>query len=292
MRTLHNSGISRSRISGVGTEREQVLQTLFGSFAESFRAQYAGTLDAVIIAGSGLSDIMAHHELIIEINMLSIPNFPIPAVQGHGHTIRILRIHEKHVAFVSGRCHLYEGHPMIEAVAAIGMLSLCGATHLVITNSAGGLDHHYAVGDIMIATDFLNMMSTPVLSALGIVEPRHGVVSHISASWLERIIPSLVRQGEGIHRGIYAGVLGPSYETPAEIRMLRLLGGNAVGMSTVHEAEFAHWCGFSTVSCSLISNLLKETSTDLLSHHDVVIAAKIGATRTARFVEEAIRAIL
>jgi purine-nucleoside phosphorylase len=117
-------------------------------------------------------------------------------------------------------------------------------------------------------------------------------VSHISSSWLQKIMVMLSEQKEYIHAGVYTGVLGPSYETPAEIRALRIIGGDAVGMSTVHEAEFAYWCGYHVVSCSLISNLLKETSTDLLSHHDVVIAARIGAARTAKFIECAINALL
>jgi purine-nucleoside phosphorylase len=267
----------------------------YGAFYQAFRAQNNAEVEGVVISGSGLNKALEHYTPSAVIHADSIPNFPSPTVQGHSSSIRLIEIGGKRVAHFTGRCHLYEGWTMQESLAQIGLARLLGARFAVITNSAGGMFPTFAPGDIMLIEDTLNLMFRSVqhdwLTKQNNDKHDYSRLASgetiISQEWRKRIVPELSSRNVPFHQGTYIAVTGPTFETRAEGRMYRAFGGQAIGMSTVHEAEFANLCGMSVAACSLITNMLPESVASNVSHEDVIHAAAIGAPRVAEFIATA-----
>ncbi len=281
------------------------LEQQYGAFLKAFRQKSSAEVEGVIISGSGLNQALEHYTASEVVHAHEIPNFPSPTVQGHSSSIRIITIEGKRVAHFTGRCHLYEGWTMQESLAQIALGRLLGARFAVITNSAGGMFNTYTPGDIMLIEDTLNLMFRPVQrgwlseNAPEKHENSHPNNSHldysrrasgeaiISQSWRKRIVPELAARGTPFHQGTYIAVTGPTFETPAEARMYKRLGGQAIGMSTAHEAEFANVCGMSVAACSMITNMLPESAAVTVSHDTVLSSAGVGAPRVAAFIAAA-----
>ncbi|TAE28757.1 MAG: hypothetical protein EAZ92_07555 [Candidatus Kapaibacterium sp.] len=271
------------------------LEQHYGAFLKAFRQKSTAEIEGVVISGSGLNQALEHYPASEVVHAHDIAGFPSPTVQGHSSSIRIITIEGKHVAHFTGRCHLYEGWTMQESLAQIALGRLLGARFAVITNSAGGMFHTYTPGDIMLIEDTLNLMSRPVQRAwLSENAPEKHDYSRrasgetiISQSWRKRIIPELAARSVPFHQGTYVAVTGPTFETPAEARMYRYLGGQAIGMSTAHEAEFANLCGMSVAACSMITNMLPESAAVTVSHDTVLSSASVGAPRVAEFIAAA-----
>lgn len=247
--------------------------------AALLRARGAGDAGLAVVLGSGLkrfADTLADR---VEIGFAAIPHWPVPKVEGHGGALVLGRIGATRVACLTGRVHLYEGWEPAEVVRAVRSLALAGVPRFLLTNAAGGIGTHLAAGDLMRIRDHLNLTGrTPLLGAH---DPRLGPrFPDLTEVYSPRLAALLDVADPGLKSGVYAGLLGPSYETPAEIRWLRTIGADAVGMSTVAEAIALKALGAEVAGVSLISNLAAGIAAQPLRHDEVIAA---GAAAESRF---------
>ncbi len=225
-----------------------------------------------LILGSGLGAFAETLEDRVILPYGEIPHFPVSHVAGHAGNLVVGRLGPHTVAVMQGRVHFYEGHPMETVVFPARVLVKLGCARLVITNAAGGLAPGLAPGDLALITDHLNMLGTnplrgPNFEDLG---PRFPDMSDLYDSRLrEHAKAAAARLGVPLKEGVYAAMLGPSYETPAEIRMMGVLGASMVGMSTVPEAIAAHHMGARVLGISCVSNFAAGISPQPLSHREV-----------------------
>jgi purine-nucleoside phosphorylase len=240
---------------------------------------------AAIVLGTGLGDLAARIEDAVGVRYADIPGFHAPKVQGHrGELIRGTLAGREVLAF-AGRLHMYEGYDAPAAAFPVRVAHALGARVLFVANAAGGIRRSFAPGDLMVIEDHLNLVFRNPL--IGPVESTDERFPDMSAPWSPRLI-ALLREcaktvGVPLQSGVYAGLLGPSYETPAEIRMLSLLGADAVGMSTVPEAIVGAALKMEVVGISVITNAAAGVGERPLSHAEVVEAGE-----RARFSELAI----
>lgn len=231
-----------------------------------------------LVLGSGLREFADGLEDRQEVAFADVPHWPAPRVEGHGQSLVVGRHAGVAVACLTGRVHLYEGWTASEAVRAVRSFRTWGVERFVLTNAAGGIDPSLRPGDLMVIADHLNLTGTnpmlgPADAALG---PRFPDQSEVYSRELSAALHAV--DGE-LRQGVYAGLLGPTYETPAEVRMLRAMGADAVGMSTVHEASALSAMGADVAGVSLISNAAAGLSGQPLSHDEVVAEGKRTAAR-------------
>ena len=257
--------------------------------AESVRARVGGREPAAaIILGSGLGGLAARIANAVHIPFAEIPGFHATTVAGHRGELICGTLGGREVAALAGRFHMYEGHDARAAAFPARVVRALGAKVLFISNAAGGIRRSFAPGDLMIIQDHLNLMFRNPL--LGAVQRGDQRFPDMSAAWSPRLIALLNDSaravGVPVQSGVYAGLPGPSYETPAEVRMLATLGADAVGMSTVPEAIAAAAMGMEVAGVSLITNAAAGISGAPLSHADVVDAGVEAGERFAKLVEE------
>lgn len=244
-----------------------------------------------IILGSGLGSIADEIENPVVIPYSEIPNFQETAVLGHTGKLYLGQLRGVPVACLQGRFHFYEGHSMDEVVLPARTLCQLGIHTLAITNAAGGINTRFRPGDLMLITDHLNLVGNNPLRGPNIEEfgPRFPDLSEAYHLGSIEVLKDAARRLEmPVHTGVYAGLLGPTYETPAEVRMLRILGADAVGMSTVAESIAANHCGARVVGISCVTNLAAGLSPHKLTHAEVLELSKVGAERMKRLLVEAI----
>ena len=242
--------------------------------------------DLVVVLGSGLRDFGARLGDANSVDVRDLPEWPVPQVAGHGGSVVRGTVAGVDVVCVTGRAHLYEGWDPQDVVRPLRALIRCGCTRILLTNASGGIRDDLQAGDLMVIEDHINLTARSALVGPAVEElgPRF---PDQTAVWDPELADVLRSCGGGaLKRGVYAGVLGPSYETPAEIRMLRAVGGDAVGMSTVLEAQAAHAAGAQVLGLSLISNKAAGLGGARLTHEEVVAAGKAAAARMSEVVEE------
>lgn len=225
-----------------------------------------------IILGSGLGTISDDIENKIIIKYSDIPNFPVSTVAGHAGELIIGKINGKDIIAMNGRFHYYEGYDLKEATFPIRVFKLLGIEKLIITNAAGGINTDYKAGDFMVINDYLSFFAESVLRGKNIDEfgDRFIDTSETFDKELSKKLIEVINKYTGkTQDGVYAYMKGPCYETPAEIRALRILGADAVGMSTVPEAIVAHHTGIKSVAVSCITNMAAGVLNEKLSHEDV-----------------------
>jgi purine-nucleoside phosphorylase len=237
----------------------------------------------VVVLGSGLRDFAAAVEQGEHHAYADIPHWPVPKVAGHAGSLVLGRVEGLRVGCLTGRVHLYEGWSPAEVVRAVRTLRLLGAPRFLLTNAAGGIDRQLAPGALMVIRDHLNLtgsspLSGPTAKELG---PRFPDQSAVYSPHLAEL---LRRADAGLMEGVYAGNLGPAYETPAEVRMLAAAGAQAVGMSTVHEAIALNALGAEVAGVSLISNLAAGIALQPLRHDEVLAAGRQAAERLSALV--------
>jgi purine-nucleoside phosphorylase len=244
-----------------------------------------------VILGSGLGPIADQVTDPIVIPYTDIPSFHSTTVEGHAGRMVIGLFRGVPTVFLQGRFHFYEGYTMEEVVFPTRTVCSLGIHTLVLTNASGGINTRYREGDLMLIEDHINLtgnnpLKGPNLSQMG---PRFpDMTEAYSRECLEILKTAAEERGVAVHQGVYAGVLGPTYETPAEIRMLRTLGGDAVGMSTVPETIAAVHLGVRVAGISLITNLAAGLSPTKLTHQEVMENSKLGAQKMTRLLETAI----
>ena len=225
-----------------------------------------------IVLGSGLGEI-ADRFREFAIPYSKIPGFVKSTISGHKGQLVFAEINGKKVVMMQGRNHFYEGHSMQDITYPIKVMKKLGVKTLIITNAAGAINKSYRPGDLMVITDHINLMGSNPL--IGPNDEEFGTrfpdMSEIYNKDLIKIVDGVARALEiDIKHGVYVASSGPSYETPAEIKMARYMGGDAAGMSTVPEAIVANYCGMRVIGISCISNFASGISTKKLSHDEVI----------------------
>ncbi|MBW0091466.1 purine-nucleoside phosphorylase [Pseudonocardia sp. KRD-184] len=237
------------------------------------------THDVAVVLGSGwrpAADLIG--EADHEVPMADLPGFLAPTVAGHGGTVRSVRVGERRVLVLLGRTHLYEGHGVDPVVHGVRTAAAAGCSTVVLTNAAGGIRQGMSVGDPVLISDHLNMTATSPLRGAQFVDLTD-LYSPRLRTLAREIDPSLAE-------GVYAGLTGPHFETPAEIRMYRGLGADLVGMSTVLEAIAARALGVEVFGLSLVTNLAAGLTGQPLDHHEVLEAGTAAAGRMGELLRE------
>ncbi|MFB9904690.1 purine-nucleoside phosphorylase [Allokutzneria oryzae] len=238
-----------------------------------------GQHDLAVILGSGwrpAADVIG--ELVTEVPMGELPGFAAPSVAGHGGTVRSVRVGEKRVLVMLGRTHYYEGRGIPQTVHGVRTATAAGCTTVVLTNAAGGLRQGMQVGQPVLISDHLNLTAASPLVGARFVDLTDLYSSRLRAVARE-IDPAL-------EEGVYAGLPGPHFETPAEIRMLRAMGADLVGMSTVLEAIAARAAGAEVFGLSLVTNLAAGITGEPLNHEEVLEAGREAASRMGTLLHE------
>lgn len=229
-----------------------------------------------LVLGSGLGDVVGGLADAVALEYAEIPNFPAATIAGHPGRLLLGRLQTTTVAALQGRIHYYEGYSMEEVTFPIRVLGALGVRKLVLTNAAGGINPRFRPGSLMLIADHLNLMGVNPLRGPNDERfgPRFPDLTHVYSPRLRALAQEVAREiGLVLEEGVYAAVSGPSYETPAEVRMLRQLGADAVGMSTVPEAIVARHMGIEVLGLSVIANMAAGIAERPLRHEEVLAAA-------------------
>ena len=244
-----------------------------------------------IVLGSGLGE-LADEYCDLAIPYTKIPGFEASSVIGHKSRLVFAEINNKKVVMMQGRFHYYEGHSIQKVVFPIKVMKKLGVKNLILTNAAGGVNPAFNPSDLMIITDHINN-----LGANPLIGENDETMGERFPDMSEIYTPSLVeltkkignKLGIDLQEGVYMASSGPSYETPAEVRMARVIGADAVGMSTVPEAIVASWAKMNVIGISCICNSAAGLSTVALSHEDVIHAANVAKSKFKSLVKEVIK---
>ncbi len=261
---------------------------------ESVKAKVEFRPKVALILGSGLGDFAETIEIVSTLDYNDIEGFPVSTVSGHKGRFVFGYVGEVPVVIMQGRVHYYEGYPMQDVVLPIRLMKMMGAEVLFLTNAAGGTNLDFSAGDLMMITDHISTFVPSPLIGENIDEfgPRFPDMSEVYDKDLRAIIVKKAEELEiPLQQGVYVQLTGPSYESPAEIRMVRLLGADAVGMSTVCEAITANHMGMKICGISCITNLAAGMSDKKLSHEEVKETADKVAADFKKLVTESIKEI-
>lgn len=248
--------------------------------------------DVALVLGSGLGGFAENIKIETEISYSDIPGFPVSTVPGHAGKFIFGYLGDKKIVCMKGRIHFYEGYNISDVVLPARLMKMLGAKILFLTNAAGGLGEGFGAGDLMLITDHISIFAPnpligPNLDELG---PRFPDMSNVYKKDLQDVIRAVAKEnGIDLKEGVYCQCTGPSFESPAEIRMLAKLGVSAVGMSTVNEAIAANHMGMRICGVSCISNLAAGISGEPLSHEEVQEAADKAAPLFTKLVSESIK---
>lgn len=238
-----------------------------------------------IVLGSGLGGLADALDLEVAIPFADLPGWPPATAPGHAGRLLFGRLSGVPAVVQQGRFHLYEGHSAGFVVQPVLLMGRLGAETVVLTNAAGGVNPDYGAGTLMAIADHLNLTGRHPLfgSNASEIGPRFPDMTEVwNAALRKRLHEAAVAEGVNLEEGVYACLSGPSYETPAEVRMLRALGADAVGMSTALEAIAARWADMRVCGVSLVTNPGAGLSGAKLSHAEVLAAAGTAGPRLAR----------
>ncbi len=247
------------------------------SAATLIRSKSSVVPDAAVVLGSGLGDFASSLERQTSIRYEDIPHWPAANVIGHDGRLVVGEVSGRPVAALSGRAHFYEGHDLRTVTFATRVLGALGVKALILTNAAGGINTSFVPGDLMVIDDHINLLGSNPL--VGPNDDRFGVrfpdLTNLYSPRLRRIADEAAKAGGlTLRHGIYVACHGPSYQTPAEVRYLRTIGADAVGMSTVPEAIVARHMGVEVLGISCITNLAAGVLPQALNHEEVLETAK------------------
>jgi purine-nucleoside phosphorylase len=244
--------------------------------------------EIALTLGSGLGGLAERIEDRVVIPYAEIPNFPEVTVSGHAGNLILGHLAGKHVIAMQGRFHYYEGYVLRSITLPVRIFKELGASVYIVTNAAGGLNKSFAAGDIMLITDHINLTgANPLIGpnddSLG---PRFPDMSEAYDGKLLKLAKQVAAE-KSIHvrEGVYVGVSGPNYETPAELRFLSMIGGNAVGMSTVHEVIVARHAGLRVLGISCISDVATPDGKHPLTHEQVVAQAETTGPTIGKLIK-------
>ena len=245
-----------------------------------------------IILGSGLGALAGEVRADAVVPYAEIPGFPRSTVEGHAGNLLVGRLEGRAVAVMQGRAHFYEGYSLADVVFPVRVIRALGARVLLVSNAAGGINRLWSSGDLMIIADHINFMGSNPL--MGPNDPDLGPrFPDMSQAYEPDLIALAERaalaEGIAIRKGVYAGVHGPSYETPAELRMLRGWGADAVGMSTVPEVIAARHMGMRVLGITAITDMATGEQIKTVTHEDVMAVAREIEPKFIRLVKRIVR---
>ncbi len=247
-----------------------------------------------IILGTGLGNLTSEIDVRFTIPYQSIPNFPVSTVEGHSGQLIFGMLGNKKVVAMQGRFHYYEGYSMKEITFPIRILKILGIKLLILSNASGGMNPDFKIGDMMIITDHINMMGdNPLLGAnFDELGPRFPDM-HIAydKDLIEKAVSIAKKNNVKYQLGVYIAVSGPTYETPAEYKLFRIIGGDAVGMSTVPEVIVARHMNIPCFAVSVITDLGVEGKITEISHQEVIAAANATEPKMTQLIKELIATV-
>ena len=262
---------------------ERIKQT-----ASSIKATVSFNPEIGIILGSGLGGLVNLIDKVKTIPYREIENFPVSTVSGHGGNLIFGYLGGKKVVAMQGRFHYYEGYSMQEVTFPVRVMKQLGIKLLIVSNASGGVNPQFKVGDLMLIKDHINLLPNPLIGKnydeLG---PRFPNMHHAYSPKLIELAERLGKENDiPLQKGVYVGLTGPTYETPAEYKFIRAIGGDCVGMSTVPEVIVARHESIAVFAFSLISDLGFEDQLENLSHEEVLTQVKAAEPKTLKLVRK------
>lgn len=259
--------------------------------ADYIRSKMHTHPEHAIILGTGLGALVEHISDKTELDYKDIPNFPVSTVEGHSGKLMFGKLGGRDVMAMQGRFHYYEGYSMQQVTFPVRVMRELGIKTLFVSNASGGVNPDFRLGDLMVITDHLNLFPEHPLRGRNI--PYGDRFPDMSEAYSRRLADfafSVGRaKGINLRKGVYVGVQGPTFETPAEYRMYRLMGGDAVGMSTVPEVIVARHCGMEVFGISVITDLWAEGKVSAVSHEEVQKVANASQEAMSEIVKELVR---
>jgi purine-nucleoside phosphorylase len=250
-----------------------------------------------IILGSGLNGLADSVQEAVNIPYGDLPNFPVSTVHGHAGRFVIGKLEGKPVLVMQGRIHFYEGYTMGEVTLPVRVMQRMGIPSLIVTNAAGGVNADFLPGDVMLITDQLNLMGMSGLNPLmgpnlDEIGPRFPDMSQVYDREYCNLARSVAKENDvTLREGVYAGLSGPSFESPADLRFLRLAGADAVGMSTVPEAIIARHGNMRVLGLSGISNKANLDGSTITTHEEVIEAGRVITPKIEKIIRGVLRGL-
>jgi len=271
----------------------------------NLNAKYRNTIDALIkqipfepdiciVLGSGLGDFACKVDTVKSIKTSELPDYPKSTVQGHQGYLHFSTYKNKKLLIVQGRIHFYEGYSLSKCVLPVHIASMLNCKYILLTNAAGGVNHIFKPGDLMLASSFNSInIEKEITELIGLtsIDNKNEFLDFPSAYLSKIVVKAAIEEKIELREGVYWYTKGPNYETPAEIRMIKKFGGDAVGMSTVHEAVYASSIGLKVGSISCITNFAAGLSPQKLSHAEVMITADKATYNFERLIKKTIELI-
>lgn len=257
------------------------------ALAAAVRARTALVPEIGIVLGSGLGGLADDLEEVVAIPFSELPGWPAATAPGHAGRLLLGRLAGRTVAMLQGRFHLYEGNAPGLVIQPVLLFGRLGAKIIVLTNAAGGLDPSFRAGTLMVISDHINLTGLNPL-----IGPNADSIGErftdLTEAWSPRLRERLHRaagvEGVELEEGVYVGLTGPNFETPAEVRMYAAMGGHAIGMSTVMECIAARWAGLEVAGVSLVTNAGAGYTGDPLTHEEVLAAGAEAGPRLSRVI--------
>ena len=262
--------------------------------AASVAEKAIGRSDVAIVLGSGLGNYAETFSDLKKIRYAGIPGFPKSTVPGHAGELISGEKDGKRVIIMNGRFHMYEGIPLDAIAMPIRVMRLMGVQKLIVTNAAGGVNLSFKPGDLMMITDYINLTGRCPLVGANMDElgPRFPDMSHVFTKELQEIGRSAAKRlNMPLREGVYCWMSGPCFETPAEIRMIRILGADAVGMSTVPDAMTASHAGMSVMGISCITNMAAGILDQPITHQEVLETGRQIQDQFRGLIDEILKAL-
>lgn len=262
--------------------------------AAFIKSEVVDTPRIAVILGTGLGDLVNHIDIKKELNYSDIPNFPVSTVEGHSGKLIFGNLGGKYVMAMQGRFHYYEGYDMKQVTFPVRVMQKLGVTRLFVSNAAGGMNKEFQVGDVMVITDHINLFPENPLRGKNFEElgPRFPAMTEAYSHGLIQMADDIAREdGIRLMHGVYVGTAGPTFETPAEYEYFRIIGGDAVGMSTVPEVIVANHAGMTVFGVSVITDLGGKDITEVPTHEEVQKAAVKAQPVMTRIIKEMLERI-
>ena len=245
--------------------------------AAGYFRQHVDKIPAIaVILGTGLGDLVSHIDIKAELDYKSIPGFPLSTVEGHSGKLIFGSLGGKYIMAMQGRFHFYEGYDMKQVTFPVRVMKELGVETLLVSNAAGGMNKEFHVGDVMIITDHINLFPENPLRGRNddSMGPRFPAMTEAYSHRLIDLADDIAREdGIRLMHGVYVGTQGPTFETPAEYEFFRVIGGDAVGMSTVPEVIVANHAGIEVFGVSVITDLGGKDVKEVPTHEEVQRAA-------------------
>jgi purine-nucleoside phosphorylase len=262
--------------------------------ADFIKSKTSNTAKTAIILGSGLGNLATKIEVKFELPYGAIPHFPVSTVEGHKGRLILGVLNGVDVWVMEGRFHFYEGYQPEQVAYPVRVLKLLGVEQLILSNAAGGVNPDYNVGDLMIISDHISFFTiNPLIgkneSTLGTRFP--DMSEPYSKAFIAKAKSIAAQHDIKVHEGVYVGVTGPTFETRAEYKLIKAVGGDVVGMSTVQENIAAVHCGMSVFAISVVTDLGIREDDNVITHQEVLEAANAAEPKLTLIISDLVKAI-